>query len=123
MASKYIEFNNKKDFIGKLINIFSSTYVDRDKWLTTQEELFFIECIILNAKGEDLLSSSTVDHFENHPAFPTKSTYIYRNKLKKKKWIIQTKEGIKIHPDFDFRKSGIPESIILNIPLKVVKNK
>ncbi len=118
-ARVYIELDNQKDLIKKLVDIFSATWIARENWLTSQEKEYFAECIILNAKGWNLLSPDTVDHFRKHPGFPDKSVYIYRDKIKKKKWIIQTKEGIKIHPEFNYVDGNIPTSFTLTIPLRV----
>lgn len=115
----YIQLESEKELVSKLIDIFSATWLPESKWLTLKEKKYFIECIFLNAKGEDLLSQKTVKYFEDHPEYPKKSVYVYRDKLKKKEWIIQTKTGIILHPDFDYKGRRIPNKVTIRIPLKV----
>lgn len=115
----YIEVESSRELLRKLLDVFCSIHIQESLWLTPKEKEYFLECAMLNARGVDLIEKEAVDYLSSLSNFPNKSVYIYKDKLKKKGWIIQTIDGIIIHPDFDFRKKKIPEKITLHIPLIV----
>lgn len=119
--SKIIYVDSQKELLKKIIDVFSAVWIPEKFRLTKKETTFFIECIMLNARGVDLLSREANKILNNLPSFPKRSTFIYRNKLKKKGWISQTVDGLKIHPDFDFKNSRLPLTVNINVPLKVAK--
>jgi len=102
---------NKKDFISKYIDLFSSLYIPKDSWLTDREKEYFIAHVMLNFEKRDLLSKDVKNVLKEDYNFKNRGVDIYRKKLKDKGWIIQTKEGIKLPPAFDYNGKKFPNNL------------
>ena len=109
---KIYEYDNIDDFLSKYIDIFSTLYVDEHNHLVTREKEFFIEHIKMVANKIPLLGQVANNQFDKKH-FQTRT---YRKKLKSKGWIIQTPDGIKIPPAFDFSK-GVKNKLQFNFAI------
>lgn len=102
---------DKESYIRKYVDVFSSITLDEEMWLTPREKDFFVYCVLINSEDIELSSKEAVDELTKRANFKDKLVYIYRDKLKKKGWLLQTKEGIKVPPTFDFRGRDMPDKL------------
>lgn len=117
-----IEKTDYVELIKKYIDIFSALYVPEENWLTTREKEYFIANIFLNKEGIDLSSREASRILEQNFGFINRGVSIYRGKLKKKGWIIQTKNGVELVKAFNYKVSEIPKEVNFNIKVKLREN-
>lgn len=113
-----VRHSQQEDFLRQYINLYCALGIKEELWLTPREKDFFIACVILYNQGIDLSSSKGTKLLENKTYFKkeNKGVYIYRNKLKNKGWLANTKEGLTIPRAFVF-KNGIPSEFKFSIKL------
>lgn len=86
------------DFLYKYIKTFDSLYMGSD--LTPTEMRYLIQLVKIHRQGIDITSSRanrTLRDFFNTKD-KDRSIWIYRGKLKKKGWLIQTPDSIDLNP-------------------------
>lgn len=108
------EYDQDK-FLYAYLELFSLLYIDRDSHLKEREKEFFIENVKLNARGVPLIGKDASAILDGELKFHSRS---YRFALKKKGWLIQTKDGIILPPAFDF-KNGYPKELIFKFKFSV----
>lgn len=118
MTAVKLSYRQLEDYLRQYINIYCALGVREEFWLTPREKEFFIACVIIYNKGINLSSKKATLLLESQTNFKkeTKGVYIYRNKLKAKGWLANTKDGLTIPKAFIF-KDGVPD-LKLNISLK-----
>lgn len=98
-----IEFGSVDEMMSYYVDIYAAMFYSRDNWLTDKEKLFFLEHVKLYNKKYNLVSKNTVDYLQsvfNNTKSKDRSVWIYRGKLKKKGWLIQTPKGLIIPQAF-----------------------
>lgn len=115
MKTIKLRYQEVEDYLRRYINIYSALAVKEELWLTPREKDFFIACVILYNQGISLSSKRGTAFLEKKSNFKkeTKGVYIYRNKLKSKGWLANTKDGLIIPKSFIFNKG------IKNIDFKI----
>lgn len=117
-----IEKSDYVELIKKYIDIFSALYVPEDNWLTKREKEYFMANVFINKKGIDLSSREASRILEQNFGFINRGVSIYRGKLKKKGWLIQTSTGIELVKAFNYKNSDIPTEVDFNIKVKLAKS-
>lgn len=97
-----IEFDTFEDMLSFFIDVYGSMFFHRDNWLTPRQKEFFFHLVLLSRRGIDLVSKEAVE--ELRKIFNSKKTdrsvWIYRDKLKKLGWLIQTRDSLVVPPAF-----------------------
>lgn len=116
------EYNDIKDYLTVLIDVFSATRLPRSKWLTIRETDFFIACVVAYHSGFKNYKSDEADFiydkiFGQHNK---KERSIYLKKLEKKKWVVYSNDEIEINPFFSnitLEDEGVNFNINVNFNL------
>jgi len=118
MTAVKLVHQHLEDYLRQYINIYCALGIREEFWLTPREKDFFDACVIIYNKGINLSSKKAALLLENYTNFKkeTKGGYIYRNKLKAKGWLANTKDGLTIPKAFIF-KGDVP-NLKLNISLE-----
>ena len=108
---KVLKKDNKEDYIATYIDVVSSLFIPYDKWLKAREREFLIHSVVIRSEGFNLKDTDAVIELKDRMQFRAKEdVYNYRNKLKKKGWLIQTKDDIILPGFFDRFKKKISGS-------------
>lgn len=112
-----IKEGDRKDYLRKYIDIYSALGVNESYWLAPREKEFFINCILLQMEGYNLASFAVIEPLSKALNFQGKSrgVYIYRNRLKEKGWLDQTRVGLSVIKPFQL--ASLP-NIRLSIKLE-----
>ena len=117
---KVFNHNNEDNLLSRYIDLFSVLYMkDKKKWLTEKEKVFFIHCINIVSKGMSLDDKNATALIKQNDKFSNSNVYVYRDKLKKKGWLLQTNEELIIPPAFTFKSKGVPRNLEFNFKLSV----
>jgi hypothetical protein len=108
------------DLVRTYIDLASVLYFPESDWLRMREKEFLVTNVVLRAEGLDLKSTDAVDEIKNRMNFSSRDdVYNYRNKLKKKGWLVQTKDSIILPPLFNRFKKVIPDKIRYSFSLEI----
>lgn len=110
---KIYEYKDIDVYLSSFIDIFSTLNIDEPNKLAPREKEFLIEHIKLASKNIPLLGKEANLHFSKK-RFQTRT---YRKNLKKKGWIIQTKDGIVLAPVFDIFKNDFKNKLKFNFTI------
>jgi len=113
-----LSIDNETKFLLRAVDVYTAIFMDTH--LTKREKQFFIELIYLNRDGVDLLGKHANAHLKEKMNFNSKQdrgVWIYREKLKKKGWILQTPTSMKLIPTFDLSKNNI-DNFLFNINIR-----
>jgi len=111
--------NTKEDLLRSYIEIYKAIYDKEVKPLRAREVEFLINCILLRAQGIDLVDIKATEVIkERMNLSSTNDVHVYRNKLKKKDWLIQTTDSIILPVIFDRFKNNIPKKVTFRFDLK-----
>lgn len=113
-----IEFENSVQMLDYYVDIYSAMFYGKQNRLTSKEKLHFIEHVVLFNQGKNLVSKQTLNYLNNKftKTNTDRAVWIYRQKLKKKGWLIQTPLGLTIPPAFQGSYNEL--SVNLNIKHK-----
>lgn len=101
-------FESFEDMLKYFIDVYGAMFFKREDWLSPREKEFFYHLVLLSREGINLASKEAVSRLRE--TFNSKKTdrsvWIYRGKLKKIGWLIQTKDSLVVPPAFlkDFNK-------------------
>lgn len=95
-------------YLLSYLDLFSLLYIKEEDHLKDREKEFFIANVKLNAQGKSLIGKEAAAYLEGELKFQART---YRSNLKKKGWLIQTKDGIILPPAFDFKGKDIPKEM------------
>lgn len=112
-TAKFI-YSDQDEFLMAYLNLFSLLYIKESDHLENREKQFFIANVKLNAWGKSLIGKEAAAYLEGELKFQART---YRSNLKKKGWLIQTKDGIILPPAFDFRLGKIPKDLTFKFKL------
>ena len=113
---KQFRYTDKVPYIIKLIDIYAALFVkDYKLWLAEQEKEYLAMLILANSEGIDIDSTEAVRFlkslgFEGNP-------YMYKKKLKNKKWIVVTEHGTILPPNFDYKGGRFKEEVAFNFKI------
>lgn len=114
-----ISKQNKIEFIKAHIHIYTALYRGSVKNLRPREEEFLAFSVLIRANGIDLTSKEAVKELTSLMNFDNQNdVYVYRGRLKKKNWLLQTTDSIILPVFFDRFKTGIPETTKFKFALK-----
>lgn len=82
-------------YMSTHIDIISALYRDDRDWLRPREKEFLVYNLLLKSRGLDIKSSESVAELKTLMGFSSKDdVYNYRNRLKAKGWLEQTRDDI-----------------------------
>lgn len=108
-------FESEDRFLMAYLDLFSLLYMKEEDYLKDREKEFFIANIKLNASGKSLIGKEAAAYLEGELKFQART---YRSNLKKKGWLIQTKDGIMLPPAFDFKNKELPKEMSFRFKFK-----
>lgn len=115
-----VQYQTNDEFINHYVDVYGAIFYPREFWLTEKEKAFFVEHVKLANESIPLASREAVDRLKN--VFSTKdkdrSVWIYRGFLKKKKWLVQSPNGLLIPPAFN----QLLDSVEFNVKIERVNN-
>lgn len=107
-----------EDFIRRYIRIYSSVALPKDKVPTDREEDFLVQCVLFNSEGIDIGTKEAVKRLNKSLRLSRNNVYVLRSMLRDKGWLVQTVEGLKLHPTIDFRDMPIPRKFNFKFALE-----
>lgn len=113
-----VKEDNIEDFIRRYIRIYSSVALSKDKVPTDREEDFLVQCVVFNSKGIDIGTKEAVKELNKSLRLSRNNVYVLRTMLRDKGWLVQTKDGLKLHPIIDFSARPIPKKFNFNFSLE-----
>lgn len=116
-----IKVSSKKEFLSKLIDIVILVKLPQEFSLREREKEFLVNTILLNNEGYSLESGEMVKAICTEMKIKNDDVYNYRNILKKKGWLMQTKDGLQLLMALDYSDRNIPNEIEFKFTLKTVK--
>ena len=104
-----IQRTTKEEYVGTYIDLISALYWNQEKWLRPREREFMVHCVVIRSEGLNLKDKNAVEELVSRMGFKDHNdVYNYRNKLKKKDWIVQTTDDLLLPKAFDRFKNKIP---------------
>lgn len=117
---KSFKKSSLEDLVKTYIDLASSLYFPEKDWLRLREKEFLVTNVVIRAEGMELKSSEAVTEIKERMNFSSRDdVYNYRNKLKKKGWLVQTEDSIILPPLFDRFSKGIPDRIKYSFSLEI----
>lgn len=113
-----IKVSSKKEFLSKLIDIVILVKLPQEFSLREREKEFLVNTILLNNEGYSLESGEMVKAICAEMKIKNDDVYNYRNILKKKGWLMQTKDGLQLLMALDYSDRNIPNEIEFKFTLK-----
>lgn len=113
-------FNYKKydpDYIEKLFSIYELQSIPKANRLTKKEKTFYCNLVYLFNQGHDVNTPEITKQLSNIKglSMENRGVYIYKSKLKKKKWLVVDAQGrLDIPPFLKISKDVINFSISLS---------
>lgn len=114
-----IKVSSKKEFLSKLIDIVIMVKLPQEFFLREREKEFLVSTILLNNEGYQLESAEMVKAICAEMKIKSDDVYNYRNILKKKGWLTQTKDGLQLLMALDYSDRNIPNEIEFKFTLKI----
>jgi hypothetical protein len=82
-------------YMSTHIDLISALYREEKDWLRPREKEFLVYNLLLKSRGLDIKSSESVAELKVLMGFSSKDdVYNYRNRLKAKGWLEQTRDDI-----------------------------
>lgn len=121
-ASSAKRFNDISDYIRVIVDIYSSSDVNRNLWLTEREKEFFIATVINYIQGNrNPISDEAVQIYKKYFSPATNKVKIsdYINRVRKKEWVMYNKRSKAIEiPSIFHNIGGRGDEITFNLVFK-----
>jgi len=116
---KVYEFSSIEEYFLKYVDILEVTMVAPDKRLAPREKEFLIACMVSEYKRIDVNSDRGRKFIEEHSRCNNKDWYGYKNKLIKKGWLLEHRDGFTLLNSLNCNTNkGIAKQIYFNFSLK-----